>query len=116
MRLITPITLLGLALCATVLAQDQPKKDRQIPEHPEVIRPSTSCEGITGALPEAMAECEKRETGRLFIILGKPEAALRILCNTRPAIEAYRPFGDDRGTNNAAANTRCLQEVGLGNK
>jgi hypothetical protein len=72
MRLITQITLLGLAFCAMVLAQDQPNRDRQIPEHPEVIRPSTDCEGITGALPEAISECQNvrphdssRNDGRL---------------------------------------------------
>ena len=89
MRFITPITLLGMALCAAVLAQDQPKRDRQIPEHPEVIRPSTGCEGITGALPEAISECQKRETARLFIILGKPEAAVRILCTAKVVRDAF---------------------------
>lgn len=54
-----------------------------------------SCEGITGALPEAITECQKRETARLFIALNKPEAALRILCSTKVAKDAFSAAGLD---------------------
>jgi hypothetical protein len=71
---------------------------------------------MTGALPDAISECQKRETARLFIILGKPEAALRILCNTKAAIEVFRPtgpLGSDKYEDNAAGNKRCLETVGV---
>jgi len=42
-----------------------------------------------GALPEAISECQKRETARLFIILGKPEAAVKVLCTTKAARDAF---------------------------
>jgi hypothetical protein len=61
-------------------------------------------------------ECEKRDTARLFLLMGKPEAALRILCNTRSAIEVFRPggaLGSDKYEENAAGNVRCLQSVGV---
>ena len=63
--------------------------------HPENIAPTTPCEGLTGALPEAITECQKRETARLFIILDKPEAALRILCSTKVAKDAFGAAGLD---------------------
>jgi len=61
-------------------------------------------------------ECEKRDTARLFLLMGKPEAALRILCNTRSAIEVFRPggaLGSDKFEDNAAGNAACLKSVGL---
>jgi hypothetical protein len=60
-----------------------------VPHNPENIAPTTPCEGLTGAVPEAITECQKRETARLFIILGKPEAALRVLCTTKVARDAF---------------------------
>lgn len=67
---------------------------------PENIPPTTACEGGTGALPEAIIECEKREAVRLFIVLGKPEAALRVLCTTKSAKEAF-----------GAASLDCFKEA-----
>src|SRR5580692_11168977 len=68
-----------------------------------------SCIGA-GVDADSQRECEKRDTARLFLIVGKPEAALRILCNTRPAIEVFRPngpLGSDKYEDNMAGNTRC---------
>ena len=53
-----------------------------------------------GALPEAITECQKRETARLFIALGKPEAAMRILCTTKVARDAF-----------GVANLDCMKEL-----
>jgi hypothetical protein len=75
----------------------------------------TACIG-TGADAASLRECEKRDTARLFLIAGKQEAALRILCNTRTAIEVFRPngaLGNDKYEDNVAGNNRCLQAVGL---
>lgn len=75
----------------------------------------TPCIGA-GADPITLRECEKRDTARLFLLLGKPDAALRILCDTRTAIEVFRPggaLGSDKFEDNVAANKRCLQAVGL---
>jgi hypothetical protein len=75
----------------------------------------TPCIGA-GADPITLRECEKRDTARLFLLLGKPDAALRILCDTRTAIEVFRPggaLGSDKFEDNVAANKRCLQSVGL---
>jgi hypothetical protein len=63
--------------------------------HPENIAPTTPCEGLTGALPDAITECQKRETARLFMVLGKSEAALRILCSTKVAKDAFGIAGLD---------------------
>jgi hypothetical protein len=75
----------------------------------------TPCIGA-GVDAASLRECEKRDTARLFLIVGKPEAALRILCNTRSAIEVSRPagaLGSDKYEDNVAGNRRCLQSVGL---
>lgn len=45
---------------------------------------------VLGALPEAISEWQKRETTRLFIILGKPEAAVRILCPAKVTKDAFK--------------------------
>ena len=61
-------------------------------------------------------QCELRETARLFLIAGQREAALRILCETTPAIEVFRPQGaltEGKYEDNIAANHRCLQAVGI---
>ena len=73
-----------LLFASMALGQDNPTV-----AHPENIAPTTPCEGLTGALPEAITECQKRETARLFIVLGKPEAALRVLCSTKVAKDAF---------------------------
>lgn len=61
-------------------------------------------------------QCELRETARLFLIAGQREAALRILCETTPALEVFRPQGALIGgkyEDNIAANHRCLEAVGI---
>lgn len=55
---------------------------------------------------EAKRECEKRDTARLFLVAGKPDAALRLLCSTN---EARAAFGDDKN----GEPTKCLQSVGV---
>jgi hypothetical protein len=77
-------------LASFAVGQDNPTAN-----HIENIAPTTPCEGLTGALPEAITECQKRETARLFIILGKPEAALRVLCSTKVAKDAFGTAGLD---------------------
>ena len=83
------VAIATLALSLSAMAQDQPKAEKQKVNNPEVIQPSTACEGITGALPEAISECQKRETARLLIILGKTEAATKVLCTTKAARDAF---------------------------
>ena len=87
-------TILLLLLAKAVVAQEG------VPHNPENIAPTTACEGQTGALPEAIIECEKREAVRLFIILGKPDSALRVLCTTKAAREAF-----------GAASLDCFKEA-----
>ncbi len=83
------IALLGAGLRGAAPAQEQRSPTGPRIEKPEGIPPTTGCEGITGALPEAISECQKRETARLFIILGKPEAAVKVLCTTKAARDAF---------------------------
>lgn len=73
-----------ILLPCLAFGQDSPKTT-----YSENIASTTPCEGLTGALPEAITECQKRETARLFIVLGKPEAALRVLCSTKVAKDAF---------------------------
>jgi len=88
--------ILGVLLFASMaVGQDNPTV-----AHPENIAPTTPCEGLTGALPEAITECQKRETARLFIVLDKPEAALRVLCSTKVAKDAF-----------GAASLDCVKET-----
>jgi len=87
-------------LAALLLTSLAVGEDNPIVAHPEAIAPTTACEGLTGALPEAIMECQKRETARLFLILGRPDAALRVLCSTKVAKEAF-----------GAASLDCLKET-----
>jgi hypothetical protein len=81
--------LVAVLSCVPSVTQERSKPDKYSLQSPETIPPTTGCEGITGALPEAITECQKRETARLFIILGKPEAALKVLCTTKVARDAF---------------------------
>jgi hypothetical protein len=102
----TPIITLALALGAT--AQEAKPNTAELAASSGV----TPCAGTDAT----ERECEKRDTARLFLLMGKPEAALRILCNTRSAIEVFRPggpFGSDKYEENAAGHIRCLQSVGV---
>jgi hypothetical protein len=92
MNVLKPLVfaMIGAALlCVPSFAQEQTKPDEPKIENPAAIPPTTGCEGITGALPEAISECQKRETARLFIILGKPAAAVKVLCTTKSARDAF---------------------------
>lgn len=89
LKLLAAATIGASLFCVSSLAQEQAKPDKPKVENPEAIPPTTGCEGITGALPEAISECQKRETARLFIILGKPEAAVKVLCTTKAARDAF---------------------------
>lgn len=74
-----------------------------------------SCSG-TGVDPVSQHQCELRETARLFLIVGQREAALRILCETTPALEVFRPegaLGSGKFEQNIAANRRCLEVAGV---
>jgi len=73
------------------------------------------CSG-TGVDPGSQHQCELRETARLFLVVGQREAALRILCETTPALEVFRPegaLGSGKFEQNIAANRRCLEAAGI---
>ena len=67
--------------------------------------------GVTSeVLAQAITECQKRDTARLFLVAGKPNAALRLLCDTQSARVA---FGDDYEADHhqwihPAVPTKCL--------
>jgi hypothetical protein len=86
---------LRVALAALLFSSVVAAQDNTTVLRPENIAPTTPCEGLTGALPEAIAECQKRETARLFMILGKQDAALRVLCSTKAAKDAFANAGLD---------------------
>lgn len=74
-----------------------------------------SCSG-TGVDPASQHQCELRETARLFLVVGQREGALRILCETSPALEFFRPegaLGTGKYDQNIAANRHCLEVVGI---
>jgi hypothetical protein len=92
--------ILAVLMFASLAATGQATKQNAPPPSVPLPDVAPSCEGITGALPEAITECQKRETARLFIILNRPEAALRVLCSTKVAKDAF-----------AAAGLDCIQET-----
>ena len=104
---------LAIAIVMTVLltplaAQDKPNSELAVASGP--VTPCTSMAEMRDA--DGKHECEKRDTARLFLIAGKPDAALRLLCATN---EARAAFGDDKNGEPA----RCLTSVGVktgGNK
>jgi hypothetical protein len=52
----------------------------------------------------------------LFLVVGQREGALRILCETMPALEVFRPegaLGTGKYDQNIAANRHCLEVVGI---
>jgi hypothetical protein len=112
-RFVFPITTV-LVLTGILMAQEAK------PNLAELAAATTVATCSSPANDPAIAhECEKRDTARLFLIMGKPEAALRILCNTRPAIEVFRPngaLGSDKYEDNVAGNKACLQAVGIDTK
>jgi len=96
---------LAIVMTAFVLplaAQDSPNTD--LAAASGAVTPCTSMAEMRDT--EGKHECEKRDTARLFLIAGKPEAALRLLCATN---ESRAAFGDDKN----GEPTRCLQSVGV---
>lgn len=106
MRQITMFCLLLVAVSSCPLFG----QDETTP-HPDNVAPTTPCEGQTGAQPEAITECQKRETARLFIVLGKPQAALRVLCSTNVAKLAYGPSP----AGSPPVSLECLKDTHVGN-
>jgi len=96
------VALLGLSLSIPVLAQDKSAADVAISSGP--VTPCTSMAEMRDS--EGKHECEKRDTARLFLIAGKPNAALRLLCATN---EARAAFGDDKN----GEPFKCMQSVGV---
>jgi hypothetical protein len=69
----------------------------------------TVCSGL------ADNDCSKRETARLFFTAGKPDVALRVLCNTDAAMSSFRPNGTlDADKSSYVGLGACLKAVGLG--
>jgi hypothetical protein len=96
--------LLGLVLCVPALGQDQKSTG---PEAAAASGPVTPCTSMAEMRDtEGKHECEKRDTARLFLVAGKPDAALRLLCATN---EARAAFGDDKD----GVPVKCLREVGV---
>ena len=82
----------------------------------EVSASTVSCQTSD---PKLTHECLLRETARLFLAAGKPQAALRLLCNSTTAQETFRPGGSLRLPSNGGLSEneegikRCLAAVGL---
>jgi hypothetical protein len=96
------LALLGMTLCVPALAQDKSTAELAAASGP--VTPCTSMAEMRDS--EGKHECEKRDTARLFLIAGKPDAALRLLCATN---ESRAAFGDDK--NNEPI--KCMQAVGV---
>jgi hypothetical protein len=90
------------AFAVPPVAQVKPHQNSPLASGP--VTPCTSMAEMRDA--EEKRECEKRDTPRLFLVAGKRDAALRLLCATN---EARVAFGDDEN----GEPTRCLQPVGV---
>jgi hypothetical protein len=103
--------LIGLALCLTAAAQDKPTTAVAAAASGEV----TLCGTGAGKDPGATSsECEKRDIARLFLIAGKPEAALYMLCNTKEARGTFRDdYQDGHNWIQADIPVKCLKVVGI---
>jgi len=95
----------AFALPATVLSQ-QSQDAKSVADAAVASGPTTVCVGLNQTDLRGQVECEKRDTARLFLVAGKPEAALRLLCATT---EARAAFGDDKN----GVPDKCLQSVGI---
>lgn len=102
MRQLLVLAFLAMAFCVSVAAQDKTNQELAIASGP--VTPCTSLAEMRDS--EGKHECEKRDTARLFLIAGKPDAALRLLCATN---ESRVAFGDDKN----GEPTKCLQSVGV---
>ena len=99
-----------LALAGSALTEEKPSDAAALTASMTVL----PCAGQGDATN--IHQCELRETARLFLVAGQREAALRILCETTPAIEVFRPQGALTGgkyEDNIAANQRCLDAMGI---
>lgn len=104
--------MLGLALCVPDLAQDKPSENKTAELAASMTTVACFGQGDAGNIHQ----CELRETARLFLIAGQKEAALRILCESTPAQEVFRPegaLGKGSYDQNVAANRRCLESAGI---
>jgi hypothetical protein len=101
--------ILTLLLSSLAVAEDT-KADSQVAVASGPVTVCHSAGGSPGASTpgEIVSECEKRDVARLFLVAGKPDAALRVLCTTMKAREA---FGDDK----SGTPVKCLKAVGLDN-
>lgn len=81
------------------------------PVEPIIINPIASCSNASSNTSDE--DCAKREAARLFLILGKPEVALRVLCNTNAAMSAFRPNGALDADRSYTGLGSCLKAVGL---
>jgi hypothetical protein len=108
----THIASIGLLFsCMTTAAFCQNAK----PAEPVVNNTVASCSTLGDPNNKASDEdCAKRDTARLFLMAGKPEAALRVLCNTNAAMSAFRPNGVLDNDKSYTGLGSCLKAVGLG--
>jgi hypothetical protein len=111
MKTITMIVV-GMVLCGLVWGQDQKSASADIAIASGPVSPCMAQGSVSD--PDGRRECEKRDTARLFLIAGKPDAALRVLCTTVAAEDSFRE-PDNRGKyeDNPAASLRCKQAVGV---
>ena len=116
MRLkLASLTITTIMLIGSAWAQAQETKPTN--PDPAILAAGLNMMPCTGSGDGAdLQDCKRRETARLFLIVGKPKIALRILCNTNAAIEAFRSNGsltDNKYDNNFSAYKKCLQTVNL---
>ncbi len=93
---------IALTLSIPVMAQDKPDTKPTPADAAIVSGPVAVCNPN-----ETGSDCDKRDLARMFLIAGKPEAALRVLCSTFAARAA---FGDDT---HGGVPSKCLQSVGV---
>ena len=102
----TVMILLGLAFGAPALAQETKPPAAEAAAASGTV---TVCGDANGR-----CECEKRDIARLFLIAGKPEAALYMLCSTKEARAAFRDdYQDGHNWIQAEIPVKCLHAVGL---
>jgi hypothetical protein len=109
-RLATFAVFAAFTLAGSALAEEKPSDTAALTASMAVL----PCTGQGDATN--LHQCELRDTARSFLIAGQREAALRILCETTPAIEVFRPQGALTGgkyEDNIAANRRCLDAMGI---
>lgn len=106
------VVLVVLAASFTVSAEAQ-TADTSVRE------PVTNCFSAGGAPntstpKDVVVECEKRDVARLFLLAGKTEAALRVLCTTNSAKAA---FGDDHSDGHnwvtSEVPNKCFAALGV---